>query len=267
MNEKIREAIKAIKEKLGFDLGPAVEINSWCGDTESGFYTEYDIDMDALNVEIDRFQAKLAARATPAQPVSAKTYQQRADDAGLTIRTKESLFDYAIAEITDLRAICKHDAAEQDDIAKRLRRVAKAAGVPVDGDDSFVYGAAFALLGQIASALESKPSPSSVGDAIRAMSLPEPKVGDELLNSWESECFARGALAMRSTIIPMVEQTNEWRDFERMNMLQAETVDTIYLDDGRIIDVGGKHAGDLRKAIDAFAAPSIAQDGQGGNHG
>lgn len=69
MNEKIREAIKAIKEKLGFDLEPAVEINSWCGDTESGFYTEYDIDMDALNVEIDRFQAELAARATPAQPV------------------------------------------------------------------------------------------------------------------------------------------------------------------------------------------------------
>ena len=72
MNEKIREAIKAIKEKLGFDLGPAVEINSWCGDTESGFYTEYDIDMDALNVEIDRFQAELAARATPAQPVLVK---------------------------------------------------------------------------------------------------------------------------------------------------------------------------------------------------
>lgn len=127
----------------------------------------------AKDAEIAELRAALAARATPAQPVRVKPYQQRAIEAGVPVLTKESLFDYAIAEITDLRAICKHDAAEQEDIAKRLRRVAKAAVVPVDGDDSFVYGAAFVLLGQIAYALESRPSPSSVGAAIRKLPLPD----------------------------------------------------------------------------------------------
>ena len=33
-----------------------------------------------------------------------KTYMQRADEAGLSVRTKEKLFDFALMEITDLRA-------------------------------------------------------------------------------------------------------------------------------------------------------------------
>lgn len=40
-------------------------------------------------------------------------------------------------------------------------------------------------------------------------------------------------------------------DTERLDWLQEELVDTIYMDDGRLIDVGGQHQGSLRKAIDA----------------
>jgi len=153
-----------------------------------------------------------AARATPAQPVSTKTYQQRADDAGLTVRTKESLFDYAIAEIADLRAICKHDTAEQVDIAKRLRRVAKDAGIPVDGDDNFVYGVAFALLGQIASALESKPSPSSVGAAIRALPLPESQATGDSTTDFHGRLFKYTDEEMRALLnsaAALVESTKK----------------------------------------------------------
>lgn len=42
------------------------------------------------------------------------------------------------------------------------------------------------------------------------------------------------------------------RDKERLDKLNDEDVDTIYLDDGRILDVGGKSAGNLRAAIDAL---------------
>jgi hypothetical protein len=41
-------------------------------------------------------------------------------------------------------------------------------------------------------------------------------------------------------------------DHARMEAMQEAQVDTIYLDDGKIIDVGGKHSGDLRAAIDQW---------------
>jgi hypothetical protein len=47
-----------------------------------------------------------------------------------------------------------HSKAEQGDIAKRLRRVATMTGFATEGDDEFYYGAAFAILGQIAQNLE-----------------------------------------------------------------------------------------------------------------
>ena len=58
--------------------------------------------------------------------------------------------------------------------------------------------------------------------------------------------------------------TPEAPDTLRLNMLGNEVVDTIYMDDGRIIDVGGKHAGNLRAALDKFAAQ--LDGGQGESH-
>lgn len=110
----------------------------------------------------------------------------------------------------------------------------------------------------------SRPSPSSVGAAIRALPLPEDTYlgGDEAYGDVVRGYTADQARALLSEAAALAEQVQGQRDTERMSLLQAETVDTIYLDDGRIIDVGGKHAGNLRDAIDAFAAPSIPQDGQ-----
>lgn len=59
----IDEALELIKAKLGFDVEKAVVAHEWCGDTETGFYTEYEVDMDVLNEEIDRFQLQLLKRA------------------------------------------------------------------------------------------------------------------------------------------------------------------------------------------------------------
>lgn len=42
------------------------------------------------------------------------------------------------------------------------------------------------------------------------------------------------------------------KDRERMDKLQEMQADTIYFDDGRIVDIGGKYFGDLRKAIDGI---------------
>jgi len=53
---------------------------------------------------------------------------------------------------------------------------------------------------------------------------------------------------------PSAPGTPEAPDTLRINMLGNEIVDTIYMDDGRIIDIGGKHAGNLRAALDKFAA-------------
>lgn len=201
----------------------------------------------------------VVARATPAQPVGTKTYQQRADDAGLTVRTKESLFDYAIAEIVDLRAICKHDAAEQGDIAKRLRRVAKAAGVPVDGDDSFVYGVAFALLGQIASALESKPSPSSVGAAIRALPLPDTVFMAGCHGNIEiyTPDQMRALLSEAAALAEQVQGQQTGPDlYEAEKLLPYEI--RYFKTPGMAEGLGYRVLTKYRK----IAAPSIAQDGQ-----
>lgn len=46
--EKLKEYLKDNKENY-------LEINDWCGDTVSGFYTETHFDMDKLWAEIDDF--------------------------------------------------------------------------------------------------------------------------------------------------------------------------------------------------------------------
>jgi hypothetical protein len=48
------------------------------------------------------------------------------------------------------------------------------------------------------------------------------------------------------------------KDTERLDFLTEEQVDTIYLDDGRIIDIGGSGLPwDVRVAIDALMTPSV----------
>jgi len=68
------------------------------------------------------------------------------------------------------RAASVHDAEMQAAIGIRLRRVAEAAGVEVEGDNAFYYGCAFSILGNIAGALEraaSVPAQSVVsGEAV-----------------------------------------------------------------------------------------------------
>jgi len=50
-------------------------------------------------------------------------------------------------------------------------------------------------------------------------------------------------------------------DKRRLDWLQEQLVDTVYLDDGRIIDVGGsQHANNLRAAIDAAMRPGFWPD-------
>jgi len=58
-----KDMIDLLKKKIGLDLEKAIIENDWCGDTETGFHTEYDVDMDALNEEIDRFSEMLTRRA------------------------------------------------------------------------------------------------------------------------------------------------------------------------------------------------------------
>ena len=83
------------------------------------------------------------------------------------------------------------------------------------------------------------------------------------------QCFAApvnspeipdGSLINEGTSAP---GTPEAPDTRRINMLGNEIVDTIYMDDGRIIDVGGKHAGNLRAALDKFAAQLDGSQGEG----
>lgn len=211
-------------------------------------------------------------------------YDKRADEAGVTVRTKESLFDYALAEISDLRAVCKHDASEQQYIAQRLRRVAQVADVPVHGDDAFVYGAAFALLGQIALALESNsspaaPSPSSVGDAIRALPLPEPFWDDEDFCGYNQHQMRK----LRSEAAALAEQVQGQQVPEGWKLVPKEpTKEMIFAiaHDEYPADLHVGKAAQRRLGLDVIpprveyeiaygqycrllaAAPSIAQDGQ-----
>jgi hypothetical protein len=60
---------------------------------------------------------------------------------------------------------------------------------------------------------------------------------------------------------PARAATDEVRDKALVDWLQNEVVDTIYLDDGRIIDVRG---GDLRKVIAALRTSTPADDSQKG---
>jgi len=55
-------------------------------------------------------------------------------------------------------------------------------------------------------------------------------------------------------------------DAERIKYLANElnAVDTIYFEDGKIIDVGGNHQGDLRAAIDAAIA-TLSSPGESNN--
>jgi hypothetical protein len=190
----------------------------------------------------------LAARATPAQP---DAYEQRA------MRIGKHVLEFAT------RGGWKDDG---EGAFEYIQRHSYAVGYEDAGGKLGQFGTYSVNRWPIAAIVAgAQPFPSSVGAAIRALkhgrtmshfaTLPACQVFNE---GWHEALSAAAALA---------EQVQGQRDTERINLLEAETVDTIYLDDGRIIDVGGKHAGDLRKAIDAFAAPSIAQDGQGGNHG
>lgn len=40
-------------------------------------------------------------------------------------------------------------------------------------------------------------------------------------------------------------------DRDRLEWLQENSADTIYMDDGGIVDIGGQHEGNIRAAIDA----------------
>lgn len=52
----IADLFATLKGKLGLDLEKCICINPYGdGDTEAGFVSTYDLDMDALNAEIDRF--------------------------------------------------------------------------------------------------------------------------------------------------------------------------------------------------------------------
>ncbi len=52
------------------------------------------------------------------------------------------------------------------------------------------------------------------------------------------------------------------KDSARLDFLTDEQVDTIYFDDGRILDVGGsKRPHDMRAAIDAMKTPNVEVTG------
>lgn len=90
-------------------------------------------------------------------------------------------------------------------------------------------------------------------------------MNDELLNSdsLESVTMTRkqfkaalaGAVAEALAQRPAAEKAGGLSDTRRLDWLQDQLADTIYMDDGRIIDVGGKHQGNLRAAIDASLPP------------
>lgn len=198
-----------------------------------------------------------AARATPAQTAVAKMLEtNQLDELGREVARLQRALCFWLPSVTE----------REDEVADRILQDAfLLCGIDGNIPDDFKTAQE---LGWISLA-GAKPSPSSVGAAIRALPLPEPV---ETKNAgYKCDPIKRydeqQMRALLSEAAALAEQVQGQRDTERMSLLQAETVDTIYLDDGRIIDVGGKHAGNLRDAIDAFAAPSIAQDGQEGNHG
>lgn len=63
--DAIKEVLKA---KLGIDLDPIIIEDQWGdGDTEHGFITTYDVDMEKLNAEIDAFSASFSQHPLSAQ--------------------------------------------------------------------------------------------------------------------------------------------------------------------------------------------------------
>lgn len=60
----LRKMFETVKGRLGLNLASAADINTMgFGDTESGFSTTVEIDMDKLNDEIDEFSATPRARS------------------------------------------------------------------------------------------------------------------------------------------------------------------------------------------------------------
>jgi hypothetical protein len=62
MESAFKKVFSHIKERLGLDLFEAVDENEWAGDTVSGFYTEYDVCIEKLDEEIDRFIESFKAK-------------------------------------------------------------------------------------------------------------------------------------------------------------------------------------------------------------
>ena len=81
-----------------------------------------------------------------------------------------------------------HDAAEQADIGKRIRRVAKLAGYVPDGSDEFYYAAAFAILGRAADALETRAAmPGKVAEGWKLVPVePTPEMVNTLADAISS---------------------------------------------------------------------------------
>jgi hypothetical protein len=78
------------------------------------------------------------------------------------------------------------------------------------------------------------------------------KALDYLVRKGLAGSILRDADAVESRLAANVADSA--RDAERLNWLQEELVDTIYLDDGRVIDISGRRT--VREAIDAAIAAS-----------
>lgn len=64
----MREFIERLKKHLADKKEAYVIEHDWCGDTEHGFHTETEIDMDKLMAEIDEFAASFQPAAPEVQP-------------------------------------------------------------------------------------------------------------------------------------------------------------------------------------------------------
>jgi hypothetical protein len=76
---------------------------------------------------------------------------------------------------------------------------------------------------------------------------------EQISDSWNAHLFVKIDSNSRGCQYPNAggQDKQDAIDAARLDWLQEQTVDTIYFDDGRILDVGGKHQGNLRNAIDA----------------
>ena len=84
----ITELLQALKERLKERKGDFVITDDWNGDTEGGFYTTREFDLNKLYDQMDKFGEELRVRGTPEHLAT----QPQAPQGGLTAEQIDKVY-------------------------------------------------------------------------------------------------------------------------------------------------------------------------------